>query len=243
MLRKIEKLLISGMMSALSLMVFCGAGEALSVTLKYTATEIKAGAKPMTLGAEAEGAGLQFAWELTPALGKFTTATNKSVVMYAPPQTIDGDSEQVTVSVRVTEANGNDTTKSVTLTIVGGDKIPPTPKPHEISCPTNFSEINIDKVAEWKKQGETNIPQNGVIAALLGVGSQKDQKDRGITLVWIESSQQILACWSVFPERTTEEEYLSEVRKVVPEFSKIDSKMLKRLNELWKQDKHVVFLP
>lgn len=185
----------------------------------------------------AEGA-VTYQWELD-GVGSLGSRTD-SGTFYTPPASIDGET-QVTISVRVTDANGSTDDAQVTVTIVGGGN--GESENTELSCPENFGEIDTNKIAEWRKQGEKDIPQRGVIAALLGIGSQKGQKKREVTLVWIENGQQRLACWSVFPEGTTEEEYLSEVRNAVPEFPKVDFKMLKRLNELWKQDKHIVLLP
>ena len=248
MLNVIKKLVVT--ICAYGVMI--GNVEACSVNIEVTGeTTVPAGAEPLALGAKTSDCKkTTFQWNVK-GVGSLDEPTEQTL-FYTPPSTIDGNKKQAIISVTVTEADGNEASDSVTLTIVGGD-IPPTPTPEttddgdsqdsEISCPSNFGEINTDKIAEWKKQGEKNIPQRGVIAALLGVGSQKGQKKREITLVWIENGQQSLACWSTFPEGTTEKEYLSEVRNAVPEFPKVDFKMLKRLNELWKQDKHVVLLP
>lgn len=84
--------------------------------------------KKIALTAQASGgSGLTFQWELL-GVGSLGDVT-KSAIFYFPPTTIDGDTDQAIITIRVKDADGNEAQSGITLTIVGGGGDRPTPEP------------------------------------------------------------------------------------------------------------------
>ena len=94
--------------------------------------------KKIALTAQASGgSGLTFQWELL-GVGSLSDVT-KSAIFYYPPTTIDSDTEQAIITLRVKDADGNEAQSGVTLTIVGGGNDDPTPTPESTVTPTPAS--------------------------------------------------------------------------------------------------------
>ena len=104
---------------------------------------------------------MTFHWELL-GVGSLGDVT-KSAIFYFPPTTIDGDTDQAIITIRVKDADGNEAQSGITLTIVGGGEIPPTPTPEPTvsSTPEEKGELifsedfekGIQKNKGWEKDG------------------------------------------------------------------------------------------
>lgn len=150
MFKSMRMAALTGMIS----LMMCGVSAALTMT---GPTEIQAGDNPVSFGVESK-AGQTCAWRMTPELGAFTTSTQKCVVAYEPPASIDGE-QQVTIAVTVTDKNGQTDDAQVTLTIVRGD-IPPTPTPTE--QPDDCTAITVDgEVMEFGISGHKEASWRG----------------------------------------------------------------------------------
>ena len=128
MLRHVKHGVMAMFAYGMCLSMMTGAGEACSVNIEVTGeTTVQAGAGEIALGAKhSDCKKVSFQWRVK-GVGSLDTPTEQTL-FYTPPSTIDGHSKQAIISVTVTEADGNEASDSVTLTIVGGD-IPPTPTP------------------------------------------------------------------------------------------------------------------
>ena len=150
MLNVIKKLVVT--ICAYGVMI--GNVEACSVNIEVTGeTTVPAGAEPLALGAKTSDCKkTTFQWNVK-GVGSLDEPTEQTL-FYTPPSTIDGNSKQAIISVTVTEADGNEASDSVTLTIVRGDSPVPTPEP----TPTSGDEKLIfsedfekgrDSLKEW----------------------------------------------------------------------------------------------
>ena len=150
MLNVIKKLVVT--ICAYGVMI--GNVEACSVNIEVTGeTTVPAGAEPLALGAKTSDCKkTTFQWNVK-GVGSLDEPTEQTL-FYTPPSTIEGTSKQAIISVTVTEADGNEASDSVTLTIVRGDSPVPTPEP----TPTSGDEKLIfsedfekgrDSLKEW----------------------------------------------------------------------------------------------
>ena len=73
---------------------------------------------------------LQYEWKLD-GLGELEEPTDDSAVRYIPPRQIDGESAKATITVKVSDRNGQEASKSVIFTII----LPPQPTPTPIPTP------------------------------------------------------------------------------------------------------------
>ena len=155
MLRHVKHGVMAMFAYGMCLSMMTGAGEACSVNIEVTGeTTVQAGAGEIALGAKhSDCKKVSFQWRVK-GVGSLDTPTEQTL-FYTPPSTIDGHSKQAIISVTVTEADGNEASDSVTLTIVGGE-IPPTPTPEP--TPTSGDEKLIfsedfekgrDSLKEW----------------------------------------------------------------------------------------------
>ena len=120
--------------------------------------------KKIALTAQASGgSGLTFQWELL-GVGSLGDVT-KSAIFYFPPTTIDGDTDQAMITIRVKDASGAEAQSGVTLTIVrgGGDRPTPTPTlTPPSSCDTNYNPVTDDfKEDVWEVNDCTCIKSDG----------------------------------------------------------------------------------
>ena len=129
-----KKLMAAMVVSGLSVGMMSGAAQACGVKINITGeTTIQAGANPLALGAKTSDCKqAAFQWKVK-GVGSVDEPTEQAI-FYTPPSSVDGN-KQVTITVRVTEKDGNEASDNVTLTIVGGD-IPPTPTPEPTPTPT-----------------------------------------------------------------------------------------------------------
>jgi len=88
-------------------------------------TNISPGASPIALTAKASGAELIFEWELLGS-GAFKGRTTGSAIFYVPPEKIGQQEEQVIITVKVTDKNGETVTDS-TVFVISRTEILPAP--------------------------------------------------------------------------------------------------------------------
>ena len=153
MLNVIKKLVVT--ICAYGVMI--GNVEACSVNIEVTGeTTVPAGAEPLALGAKTSDCKkTTFQWNVR-GVGSLDEPTEQTL-FYTPPSTIEGNSKQAIISVTVMEADGNEASDSVTLTIVrGGDSPVPTPEPTptQASCLKNkaaANNTNCDTCKWWSR--------------------------------------------------------------------------------------------
>ena len=156
------KLMAAMVVSGLSVGMMSGAAAACSVNIEVTGeTTVPAGAEPLALGAKTSDCKkTTFQWNVK-GVGSLDEPTEQTL-FYTPPSTIEGNKKQAIISVTVTEADGNEASDSVTLTIVRGDIPPnPTPEPTVSSTPEEKRELifsedfekGIQKNKGWEKDG------------------------------------------------------------------------------------------
>ncbi len=136
--------------------------------------------KKIALTAQASGgSGLTFQWELL-GVGSLGDVT-KSAIFYYPPTTIDGDTDQAIITIRVKDADGNEAQSGITLTIVGGGDDRPTPIPTKnpteepIDCSATYNPTPDGfKDDVWKPSDCTCVKVSDVV---IGYGFHKEKTE------------------------------------------------------------------
>ncbi|MCP4369847.1 MAG: hypothetical protein GY797_17285, partial [Deltaproteobacteria bacterium] len=112
-------------------------------------TVVPVGSDPITLTAKASGSNLKFEWKLL-GPGKIEGFITGPAVFYIPPEKIDSKAVDVIITLKVTDAKGQEVTENLILTIAsnGADvpTITPTPVPTRAPRPTPEKEDKLEQL-------------------------------------------------------------------------------------------------
>ncbi len=163
MFKKKQKLLILFVVISVgTLLLFSKSYAAPTVKLVVNPSvlDISVGSESIALTARASGSNLQFEWKLL-GPGKFEGSKTESAVFYKPPDTIEGKSAKVIITIKVTDDKGEDATESVIFNIKQkGDDLPVTPSP----TPIPSSTIVIGNVVITQPKDGASVPASTVAA-------------------------------------------------------------------------------
>jgi hypothetical protein len=98
-------------------------------------TEIEVGSAPVALTVKASGSHLEYQWKLR-GTGILEEPLNEPAIFYVPPEHIDGESEQIMISVIVTDNQREEATDTIILRILSSQLSSPPIKP--ISTPISI---------------------------------------------------------------------------------------------------------
>jgi formylglycine-generating enzyme required for sulfatase activity len=138
MLRYIRQMGMVFIVMALHMGLVIGACSAAAPTIKLVvnpnATNFSLGSDPVVLTVLARGKNLTFTWKLA---GPGTLEGEGSAVFYHFPETIAGPSAQAQITVTVITETGEESSESVTFTILTPPHQAPTPAPSPTLSPTS----------------------------------------------------------------------------------------------------------
>jgi len=131
MFKKIQKLSILFVIISVSILLLMEESYAeinVKLVMNPEVTTIKVGSEPIALVANASGSNLTFKWELL-GPGEFEGSTTSSAIHYIPPEKITRKSAKATITVKVSDDQGNEATAGVTFNIIPFPRSEVTPAP------------------------------------------------------------------------------------------------------------------